>query len=132
MSARFQILFNDLLEKQLLLKGIISSQDWLLIKDEIIYEWQSDSHFAELQNAQMMKERLGILVNDMGYRDEVVGKFFSQEYINKHILKLTQEQIDQIKDEIEKEKAEKGGKEEDQYAEFDPTKGKPDLKVISS
>ena len=132
LRARFQILFNDLLEKQLLLKGIISSQDWLLIKDEIIYEWQSDSHFAELQNAQMMKERLGILVNDMGYRDEVVGKFFSQEYINKHILKLTQEEIDQIKDEIEKEKAEDGGEEEDQYSEFDPTEGKPDLKVISS
>ena len=132
LRARFQILFNDLLEKQLLLKGIISSQDWLLIKDEIIYEWQSDSHFAELKNAQMMKERLGILVNDMGYRDEVVGKFFSQEYINKHILKLTQEEIDQIKDEIEKEKAEGGGEEEDQYSEFDPTERKPDLKVISS
>ena len=132
LRSRFNILFNDLLEKQLLLKGVVSSQDWLMIKDQVIYEWQSDSHFAELQQATMMRERLGMLVNDMGYRDEVVGKFFSQEYINKHILKLTQEQIDQIKDEIEKEKAEKGGKEEDQYSEFDPTEGKPDLKVISS
>jgi len=132
LRARFNILFNDLIEKQLLLKGIVSSQDWLVIKDSIIYEWQSDSHFAELQQATMMRERLGMLVNDMGYRDAVVGKYFSQEYVNKHILKLTQEEIDQMKDQMEKEKAEGGGgEEEDQQWEFDPSANKPDLKVIS-
>ena len=133
LRARFNILFNDLIEKQLLLKGIVSSQDWSFIKDAIIYEWQSDSHFAELQQATMMRERLGMLVNDMGYRDAVVGKFFSQEYVNKHILKLTQEEIDDMKDQMEKEKAEGGGEEgaEDQQWEFDPSKNKPDLKVIS-
>jgi hypothetical protein len=127
-------LFNDILEKQLLLKGIVSSQDWLVIKDAIIYEWQSDSHFAELQEATMMRERLGMLVNDMGYRDAVVGKYFSQEYVNKRILKLTQEEIDNMKDQMEKEKAEDagGGESEDQQWEFDPSAGKPDLKVISN
>ena len=79
----------------------------------------------------MMRERLGLLVNDMGYRDAVVGKFFSQEYVNKHILKLTQEEIDQMKDQIEKEKAEGGGEPEDQQWEFDPTVNKPDLKLMS-
>jgi hypothetical protein len=132
LRARFNILFNDLIEKQLLLKGIISSVDWLSIKDKIIYEWQSDSHFAELQQATMMRERLGMLVNDMGYRDAVVGKFFSQEYVNKHILKLTQEEIDDMKDQMEKEKGEKGDDgAEDQQWEFDPSANKPDLKVIS-
>jgi len=134
LRARFNILFNDILEKQLLLKGIVSSQDWLVIKDAIIYEWQSDSHFAELQEATMMRERLGMLVNDMGYRDAVVGKYFSQEYVNKRILKLTQEEIDNMKDQMEKEKAEDagGGESEDQQWEFDPSAGKPDLKVISN
>jgi len=133
LRARFNILFNDLIEKQLLLKGIVSSQDWSIVKDDIIYEWQSDSHFAELQQATMMRERLGTLVNDMGYRDEVVGKYFSQEYVNKHILKLTQEEIDDMKDQMEKEKAGSGGEEgaEDQQWEFDPSANKPDLKVIS-
>jgi len=132
LRARFNILFNDLIEKQLLLKGIVSSQDWSVIKDSIIYEWQSDSHFAELQQATMMRERLGMLVNDMGYRDAVVGKYFSQEYVNKHILKLTQEEIDNMKDQMEKEKAEGGeGESEDQQWEFDPSANKPDLKVIS-
>jgi hypothetical protein len=132
---RFQMLFNDLIEKQLLLKGVIASTDWKLIKDEIIYEWQSDSHFMELKDSQMMKERLGILVQDMGYREDVVGKFFSKEYINKNILKLTQEEIDEIKEQIEQEKAEgqpaEGEEPQDQWSEFDPSEGKPDLKVIS-
>ena len=132
LRSRFNILFNDLLEKQLLLKGIISSTDWNIFKDQIIYEWQTDSHFAELQQATMMRERLGMLVNDMGYRDEVVGKFFSQEYVNKHVLKLTQEEIDDMKEQIAKEKEEAGGGEpEDQQWEFDPTANKPDLKIIS-
>ena len=132
LRARFNHLFNDLLEKQLLLKGVVSSQDWLVIKDQVIYQWQTDSHFAELQQATMMRERLGMLVNDMGYRDEVVGKFFSQEYVNKHILKLTQEEIDDMKEQIAAEKAEAGGGEaEDQQWEFDPAANKPDLKIIS-
>ena len=81
----------------------------------------------------MMRERLGMLVNDMGYRDEVVGKYFSQEYVNKHVLKLTQEEIDDMKEQIAKEKAEAagGGEPEDQQWEFDPSANKPDLKIIS-
>jgi len=132
LRARFQILFNDLLEKQLILKGISSHLDWQLIKEELIYEWQSDSHFAELKDAQMMKERLGILVNDMGYRDEVVGKYFSQEYIKKHVLKLTQEEIDEMEKQMEDEKAMGGedGGAEDQWSEYDPAKDRPDLKVV--
>jgi hypothetical protein len=85
----------------------------------------------------MMRERLGTLVNDMGYRDEVVGKYFSQEYINKHVLKLSQEEIDNMKEQIAAEKeeaaaAEGGGESEDQQWEFDPSANKPDLKVISN
>jgi hypothetical protein len=135
LRARFNILFNDLIEKQLLLKGIVSSQDWGIIRDNLVYEWETDSHFAELQQATMMRERLGTLVNDMGYRDEVVGKYFSQEYINKNVLKLTQEEIDQMKEQIAAEKAEAGGgegEEEQQNWEFDPAANKPDLKVITN
>jgi len=134
LRARFNNLFDDLLEKQLLLKGIISHIDWKQIKDEIIYEWQTDSHFSELKDAQMMRERLGILVNDMGYRDAVVGKYFSQEYIKKHILKLTQEEIEEMDRQIE---AEKPAKDEDDsgggnmWNEYDPSEDKPDLKVVS-
>jgi hypothetical protein len=135
LRSRFALLFDDLLEKQLLLKGVIANTDWPLIKNEIVYEWQSDSHFKELQDSQMMKERLTILVQDMGYRDEVVGKFFSKEYINKKILKLTQEEIEEIKEQMEQEKLEAApppeGGEDSQWEEHNPAERKPDLKVIS-
>jgi len=131
LRGRFQNLFNDLLEKQLLLKQIASHTDWALIKEELVYEWQSDSHFSELKEAQMMRERLGVLVNDMGYRDEVVGQFFSKDYIRKHILKLTQEEIDDMENQMELEKADGGGESEDQWSEYDPTKDRPDLKVVT-
>ena len=135
LRARFQMLFDDLLEKQLLLKGVIAATDWSVISNEIVYEWQSDSHFKELKDSQMKKERLGILVQDMGYRDEVVGKFFSKEYINKQILKLTQEEIDEIKEQMEKEKMEgqppEGEGGGNPWEEHNPADTKPDLKVIS-
>ena len=70
----------------------------------------------------------------MGYRDAVVGKYFSQEYIKKHILKLTQEEIEEMDRQIE---AEKPAKDEDDsgggnmWNEYDPSEDKPDLKVVS-
>jgi len=136
LRSRFNILFNDLLEKQLLLKGIVSSQDWLMIKDKVIYEWQTDSHFAELKDAQMMKERLEMVSTNMGFSEDIIGKFFSLNYVRKHILKLSQEQIDEMEKEIELEKGTGGGTGELDWEigseSHDPKKdGKPDLKVIS-
>ena len=134
LRSRFQILFNDLLEKQLLLKGVIAHTDWTTIKDELVYEWQTDSHFAELKEAQMMRERLTILTGDMGYRDSAVGTFFSKEYVRKRVLKLTQEEIDQIETEIEAEKATKPADDSgggNMWNEYDPKEDKPDLKLVS-
>ena len=138
LRARFQILFDDILEKQLILKGIISSQDWMTITDHITYEWESDSHFKELKDAQMMKERLELVSTNMGFSEDIIGKFFSLNYVSKNILKLSQEQIDEMEKEIELEKGTGGGtgkldweigaESHDPIAKKD---GKPDLKVIS-
>ena len=138
LRARFQILFDDILEKQLILKGIISSQDWMTITDHITYEWESDSHFKELKDAQMMKERLEMVSTNMGFSEDIIGKFFSLNYVRKHILKMSQEQIDEMEKEIELEKGTGGGtgkldweigaESHDPIAKKD---GKPDLKVIS-
>ena len=137
LRARFQILFDDILEKQLILKGIISSQDWMTITDHITYEWESDSHFKELKDAQMMRERLEMVSTNMGFSEDIIGKFFSLNYVRKHILKLSQEQIDEMEEEIELEKGTGGGTGELDWEieseSHDPKKdGKPDLKVISS
>ena len=114
---RFGHLFNTCLEKQLILKGILTLNDWRMIEQKIHYEWQTDSQFAELKEAEMLTERLNLL-QSMNYADEIVGNFYSKEYIRKRILKQTQEEIMEIDKQIELEKAAAPPEEEDEYASY--------------
>ena len=119
---RFNGLFNTCLEKQLILKGILTLNDWRNIQNRIHYEWQTDSQFAELKEAEMLQERLNLL-QSMNFADEIVGNFYSKEYVRKRILKQTQEEIDEIDRQIA---AEVGGEEEegeDQFQSFKPENG---------
>jgi len=83
---RFGHLFNTCLEKQLILKGILTLNDWRMIEQKIHYEWQSDSQFAELKESEMLTERLNLLQN-LNFADEIVGNFYSKEFVRKRILK---------------------------------------------
>ena len=114
---RFGHLFNTCLEKQLILKGILTLNDWRMIEQKIHYEWQTDSQFAELKEAEMLTERLNLL-QSMNYADEIVGNFYSKEYIRKRILKQTQEEIMEIDKQIELEKAAAPPEEEDEYQSY--------------
>ena len=118
---RFNHLFNTCLEKQLILKGILTLNDWRNVQQKIHYEWQTDSQFAELKEAEMLQERLNLL-QSMNFADEIIGNFYSKEYVRKRILKQTQEEIDEIDRQIA---AEGGGEEdeEDQMQSFKPENG---------
>ena len=120
LRGRFNNLFHTCLEKQLILKGILTLNDWRSISKNVHYEWQTDSHFAELKEAEMLQERLNLL-QSMNFADEIVGNFYSKDYIRKRILKQTQEEIDQMDREIEQEG---GGEEpEDEMQSFVPKEG---------
>ena len=119
LRSRFNGLFNTCLEKQLILKGILTLNDWRNIQNRIHYEWQTDSQFAELKEAEMLQERLNLL-QSMNFADEIVGNFYSKDYIRKRILKQTQEEIDQMDREIEQEG---GGEPEDEMQSFVPKEG---------
>ena len=121
LRGRFNNLFHTCLEKQLILKGILTLNDWRSISKNVHYEWQTDSHFAELKEAEMLQERLNLL-QSMNFADEIVGNFYSKEYVRKRILKQTQEEIDEIDRQIA---AEGGGEEEeeDQMQSFKPENG---------
>jgi len=97
---RFSHLFDALLEKQLLLKGIISPEDWYDIHNNIHYEFEQDTYFREAKQVELLRERLGILreVNDY------VGKFFSQKYVQNEILRMKDNEIDAMKQQIDKER----------------------------
>ena len=99
LRKKFTELFNDLLRTQLVLKGIIAEDEWPTIRDRIFYDFLQDGHFAELKNAEMLRERLA-LANEM--RD-YVGKYYSVGYIRKNVLKQSQTEIDKMDAEIKKE-----------------------------
>lgn len=99
LRKKFTELFNDLLRTQLVLKGVISEQDWPLIKNTIIYDFVQDGHFSELKQAELMRDRLQLATEMRDY----IGKYFSLEYVRKHILKQSDRDIDQMNKQIKKE-----------------------------
>jgi len=99
---RFSHLFTDLLRIQLILKGIINEEDWFEIKDNIDYIWTKDSHFSELKNNEIIRERFEILQT----MEEYIGKYVSQEWVRKNVLQQTEEEIKEMQKQIDKEKEE--------------------------
>jgi hypothetical protein len=78
------------------LKGIITIEDWANIKEHIQYTFLKDGYFAELKNAEIIRERIG-LANEVS---PYVGKYYSVEYVRKHILQQTDEDIIEIDSQI--------------------------------
>ena len=99
LRLRFSHLFDKLLETHLLLKGVCTKQEWLELKENIYYDYISDSQFVEMKEAEVMRERLAMLTEI----DPYLGKYFSKSYIQKNILRLTEEDINDMDKEIDKE-----------------------------
>ncbi len=96
LRLRFSALFTNILEKQLILKNIITFEEWEDIKQSIRYDFISDNHFAELKENQITKER----INTASILEPFVGKYYSEEFIRRNILKQTDEDIEQINNQI--------------------------------
>ena len=92
LRKRFTGVFNDILKTQLVLKGIITIEDWVNIKEHIQYSFLKDGYFAELKNAEILRERLSLAQEVSPY----VGKYYSVEYVRKNILQQSDEDIIEI------------------------------------
>jgi hypothetical protein len=99
LRARFAILFDKALEKQLILKGIIKPEEWDMIKDRIRYNFMNDNHFEELKEAEILRDRLSLLSDISNY----TGDYFSKEWVRKNVLHMTEDEIEEIKKQIEVE-----------------------------
>ncbi len=99
LRQRFSELFTDLLRVQLLLKGIIKEEDWFDIKDSIDYVWTKDSHYVELKENEILRERLEVL----SQLDEYIGKYFSNEWVRKNLLRQTDAEIRELDSQIKRE-----------------------------
>ena len=102
LRKRFAHMFNDILKTQLVLKNIVTPEDWKQMEDHIQYDFLYDNQFAELKESEMLQGRLGNLAQIEPY----IGKFYSTEYVRKRVLQQTDSEIEeidmQIEDEIEK------------------------------
>jgi hypothetical protein len=110
--AKFSDLFLDLMKTQLILKGIITPDDWKKISQNVYFEFATDSYFTELKESEILKERMEVLreVN------EYIGKYYSIDYIRKNILKFTETEIKNMDKQISKEK--KSGLYKEEEEEF--------------
>ena len=93
---KFNSLFNDILKTQLILKGVISEDDWQGIKENLSYSYMKDGHYAEMRDMDVLRDRLDIL-NSM---EPYIGDWFSKEYVQKHVFRMSQPEIDQMEKEI--------------------------------
>ena len=99
LRKRFANMFSDMLKTQLILKNVITPEDWDQINDHIQYDFLYDNQFAELKESELMTERLGLVATMEPY----IGKYFSVEYVRKRVLRQTDQEIIDIDGQIEKE-----------------------------
>ena len=96
---KFTQLFDDALGTQLVLKGICTQDEWKDFKENVIYDFKKDNNFTELREAELLRERLTMV----GMVDPYIGKYFSHEYVKKNLLKLNDEQVEEMQKQIDKE-----------------------------
>ena len=89
LRKRFSGMFNDMLKTQLLLKNVITPDDWEIMSEHIQYDFLYDNHFSELKEAELMNERLSLAATAEPY----VGKYYSQDYVRRKILRQTDIEI---------------------------------------
>jgi len=99
LRKKFSGLFNDALKIQLIAKGVINEVDWDLIKKDIRYDFMKDNAFAELKDSELLTQRLQALQMIEPY----IGKFYSVDWVKKNVLRMSEEQIEDIEDQIEVE-----------------------------
>jgi len=104
LRMKFSSMFYDILKTQLVLKGIIPIEEWELEKENIRFDYQKDSHFVEMKEAEILRERVASLRE----LDEFVGKYYSQQWVRKNVLRQSEEEIEMIDGQIEDEGNEDG------------------------
>ena len=96
---KFSIIFTEALGTQLILKGICTSDEWKEWKEVITYDYKKDNNFTELREAELLQNRLQMV----GLVDPYIGKYFSHEFVKKKILQMTDEEIEEMQEQIDDE-----------------------------
>ena len=109
---RFSILFDELLSRQLALKGICSVEEWEEFKQDIHYDFLKDNNFYELKEAELIQNRLAVLQ----LIDPYIGRFFSKKWVQENVLRMSEEDIENMQEEMEEEFSENPREQQAQMA----------------
>lgn len=119
LRSRFSNLFDTLLEKQLILKGVLDPEEWAEIKDAIRYDFMKDNYFEELKQTEILREKVTML-RDI---EEQIGKYYSREWVIKNVLFMSGDDMREMQKQMDKEKAagmyDDGMPPEDDHAQAD-------------
>jgi hypothetical protein len=109
---RFSILFDELLSRQLALKGICSVEEWEEFKQDIHYDFLKDNNFYELKEAELIQNRLAVLQ----LIDPYIGRFFSKKWVQENVLRMSEEDIENMQEEMDEEFSENPREQQAQMA----------------
>ena len=98
---KFSQAFDHALKIQLSLKGICSQEEWETFREDIFYDYRKDNNFTELRDAELLSQRLQAL----GQIDPYVGRYYSQEWVKKNVLHLTDDDVKEMQKQIDSEPA---------------------------
>jgi hypothetical protein len=103
LRSKFNSLFLKCLERQLVLKGVVTIEDWELLRDKIKFDYSKDNYFSELKDNEILQQR----INAAQSIDQFVGKYYSQEWVRKNVLKQSEDDIEELDEQMamEQEKA---------------------------
>ncbi len=102
LRSKFSVLFDELLSRQLILKGICNEDDWQEFRQYIHYDFLKDNNFTELKEAELIQNRINILNMVAPY----IGQFFSKAWVQKNVLRQTEEDVEEMNEQMEEESQE--------------------------
>ena len=124
LRRRFSAMFLGILRKQLVLKAVITEQDWEEWKDDIYIDFVRDNHFTELKEMEIYRERAGLMNEMVGF----VGEYISKEWVMRNIMRFSDEDLEQMQKEIDGEISSGEVDDPDEKEEEKPPVGKAPVK----
>ena len=113
LQTRFSHVFDEIMEKQLILKNIMTAAEWSKIRDKVHYRFEKDHYYTEFKQQETLSQIIDLARN----MEDLVGEYYSKEWFRKNILRQSQDEVEMIDSQIEKEKAageydDEGGEDE--------------------
>ena len=99
LRKKFNVLFNNILKTQLILKGVVAEEDWLSIKENLSYMYMKDGHYAEMRDMDLLRDRLDVL-NTI---EPFIGQYFSKKYVQKQVFRMSDDEIESMQKEMDAE-----------------------------